>query len=75
MLLKKLNAICEEVKCSLTDKNKSVDPAPQQAAPNQSLNDKEYFNDEDDTAKSQKVEVPSEFAKKYNRKSRKSKSK
>ena len=77
MLLKKLNAICEEVKCELMSKEKSVITAPQKAAPNQSLSKDapSLFNDKDDTAAAQKTEVPSEFARKYNKKARKSKSK
>lgn len=73
MLLTKLNTLCEEVKCSLTKKSTSVDPAPQKAEPNQSLKDQTYFNDKDDTRSAQKTEVPGEFARKYRKKARKSK--
>lgn len=75
MLLPKLNAICEEVKCSLMSKEKSVNPAPQKAEPNKSLTKDapSYFNDKDDTRTAQKTTVPREFARKFKRKKVKSK--
>ena len=74
MLLTKLNAICEEVKCSLTDKKKSENPAPINAEQNKSLSvdAPKYFNDKDDTKSASKPEVPKEFAKKYRRGAKKS---
>ena len=67
MLLTKLNTLCEEVKSSLMSKEKSVDPAPQKAEPNQSLSKDahSYFNDKDDTKTAQKVDVPKPFTRKY----------
>ena len=74
MWLPKLNAICEEVKWSLTDKKKSETTAPIKAEPNKSLSDDapKYFNDKDDTKSAQKVETPKEFAKKFRRGAKKS---
>ena len=74
MLLPKLNAICEEVKCSLMSKEKSETTAPQKAEPHKSLTKDApaYFNDKDDMREDRKVEVPKEFARKFKRKAKKS---
>ena len=74
MLLPKLNAICEEVKCSLMSKEKSQNPAPMKAEPNKSLTTDApaYFNDKDDTKEEHTPQVPKEFARKFRRKEKKS---
>ena len=70
-MLTKLNQLCDSIIAQMKG-DKSIDPAPQKAEPNKSLTDTSSFNDKDDTAADQKVQVPNEFARKYKRKAKKS---